>query len=93
MISLLAVLSVPTYYKEGKSTIQQFAPDGTVIEDTIVEKQNNSIKESGPTNYHLIIIFSIFNIPTIIFLVMYYVCRDNLKRSSLLDKMNKQDLE
>lgn len=35
----------------------------------------------------------IMNIPTIIFLVIYFACREQFKKSNELEKMNIQDLE
>lgn len=37
--------------------------------------------------------FLIFNIPTIIFLAIYFACREKLKLRNELNKMNVQDLE
>lgn len=34
----------------------------------------------------------ISNIPTIILLIIYFACRENVKRKSQLEKMNIQDL-
>ncbi len=38
-------------------------------------------------------VFLIFNIPTIIFLAIYYACREKMKLRDELDKMNIQDLD
>lgn len=37
--------------------------------------------------------FIFSNIPTVILLTIYYVCREKMKARSQLDKMNIQDLE
>lgn len=37
--------------------------------------------------------FIISNIPTIVLLVIYFGCRENMKSRSQLDKMNIQDLD
>ncbi len=41
----------------------------------------------------IVTILVLYNVPTIIFLVIYFVCREKLKSKLLLDKMNIQDLE
>lgn len=38
-------------------------------------------------------VFLISNIPTIIFLAIYFACREKIKLRTELDKMNIQDLE
>lgn len=40
-----------------------------------------------------LIIFIAYNIPTVIFLAIYYFCRKKLKNMKELDKMNIQDLD
>lgn len=41
----------------------------------------------------IIVTFYICNIPTIVLLIVYFACREKLKRRSELNKMNIQDLE
>lgn len=40
-----------------------------------------------------VIIFLLSNIPTLISLAIYFVCRDKLRRDKQIEKMNIQDLD
>ncbi|MBZ2175638.1 hypothetical protein K8M07_10360 [Schnuerera sp. xch1] len=93
LFSLIAVLSVPAFFTQGELTLEQIAPDGTVIEETITEQHNKPIGNIGTAVFQVIVVFLLYNIPTAILLVIYFACRENLKKRSLLDKMNIQDLE
>lgn len=93
MFSLIAVLSMPAFSTQGELAMQEISSDGTVIEETIVSQQNEPIESIGTTIFHIIIVFVLYNIPTAILLVIYFACRERIKKHSLLDKMNIQDLE
>lgn len=43
--------------------------------------------------FKVILVFIIANIPTAIFLVIYFICREKVNKISEIDKMNIQDLE
>lgn len=90
--SLIAVLGV-SIYSTQKATVQQISQDedGTLIEETVIEQPNNL--NTGETILQVIIVFVLYNIPTMIFLAIYFACREKIKRHSMLDKMNIQDLE
>lgn len=90
--SLIAVLGVSTYSTQT-ATVQQISQDeeGTLIEETVIEEPNNL--NIGETILQVIIIFVLYNIPTMILLAIYFACREKIKRHSMLDKMNIQDLE
>lgn len=92
LFSLMAVLSVPAFFTQGELTLQQIASDGTVIEETIIEQPKKPIGNTGTAIFQVIVVFLLYNIPTLIFLVIYSTCREKMKRRSLPDKMNIQDL-
>lgn len=92
LFSIIPVLSVPMY-TSGELTMQQLAPDGTVIEENIIEQHQQPIVNSGSAIFQVIIIFLLYNIPTAILLVVYFACRESIKKNSQLEKMNIQDLE
>lgn len=66
--------------------------DGVTVTDKIINEQSDK-----PSMISMIVtiipVFLISNIPTIIFLAIYFACRDKLKLRNELEKMNIQDLE
>lgn len=92
LLSIIPVLSVPMY-TSGELTMQQLAPDETVIEESIIEQHQQPIVNSGSAIFQIIIIFLLYNIPTAILLLVYFACRESIKKNSQLEKMNIQDLE
>ena len=40
-----------------------------------------------------LIVFLLYNIPTLVLLVIYFACRGKYRRRREIDKMNAQDLE
>ena len=42
--------------------------------------------------FQMLLVFLLANIPTVILVVIYFACRENIKRKNRLDKMNIQDL-
>jgi vacuolar-type H+-ATPase subunit I/STV1 len=71
--------------------------NGSVNEKGIVTeytKGNTSSLSNGMFAVTMIIIFIfITNIPTLLFLAIYFYCRNKLKKNKELEKMNIQDLE
>lgn len=51
--------------------------------------QNESITQ---IIIQIIMVFLLLNIPTIILMAVYFVCREKMKRNKEIDKMNIQDL-
>ena len=41
----------------------------------------------------LLLVFLLYNIPTLVLLVIYFACRGKYRRRREIDKMNAQDLE
>ncbi len=52
---------------------------------------DNPISISG-THRTSILMGLVFNIPTIVYLIIYFVCRSKLKNKNLVDKMKIKDL-
>lgn len=92
LFSIIAVLSL-SIYTSKEITLQQVAPDGTVIEEQIIEKSKEPIVKKGPSIFQILAVFLLYNIPTAILLIIYFACRENIRKNSLLAKMNIQDLE
>ncbi|MEG1061740.1 MAG: hypothetical protein RSD35_05970 [Oscillospiraceae bacterium] len=93
LFSLIAVLNVPVFFTQGDLILEQTAPNGTVVEDAIMEQHTAPIGNIGTAIFQVSVVFLLYNIPTAILLVIYFACRENIKKRSLLDKMNIQDLE
>lgn len=92
LFSLIAVLNVPVY-TSGELTMQQIAPDGTVVEESVIEQHKQPIVGNGTAIFQMLVVFLLYNIPTAILLTVYFACRENIKKRSQLEKMNIQDLE
>ena len=89
--SILIVLGNTVFYS-NTSTEQSVIENGVVINKVI--KQTTGTFEIQPSAIITILIsFILYNIPTVIFLAIYYACREKLKRKKELEKMNIQDLE
>jgi uncharacterized membrane protein YesL len=91
IISIFASIAMPIYTvsEESSMTVTQ---NGKVVEEIITPSANE--RPSLLTIIATIIpIFLIWNIPTLIFLGIYGVCRDQMKKNGELNKMNILDLE
>lgn len=91
--SLVAVLGSTAVLMTGELSLQQLAPDGTVIEETVEVHDIGGSSDIGATIVQMVVAFALYNIPTAILLVIYFACREKIKKHSALDKMNIQDLE
>lgn len=92
LVSLLAVFSIAVY-TGGELTMQEIATDGTIVHEEIIEQQKQPIAMTGNSIIQMIIVFLLYNIPTVILLIIYFACREQVKKNSQLEKMNIQDLE
>lgn len=97
MISIITVLSLSMYTVTTDMTVTEIVDmnDGEVTE-TIHEENINTITEKPSFLSMLatvIPVFLIFNIPTLIFIAIYFASREKLKLRKELDKMNVQDLD
>lgn len=94
-ISLMALLGVATFYQIGSVRIesQTITEDGVVtkqISESPVEIDTSEVMQSV---FIAVYIFVLYNIPTIILLLIYKDGKKKLKKEIELEKMNIQDLE
>ena len=92
MFSLMAVLGSTAFFMTGELSLQQLAPDGTVIEETVEVQNIGGSSDIGATIVQMVVVFALHNIPTAILLVIYFACREKLNRNTEVQKMNIQDL-
>ena len=92
MFSLMAVLGSTAFFMTGELSLQQLAPDGTVIEETVEVQNIGGSSDIGATIVQMVVVFALYNIPTAILLVIYLACREKLNRNTEVQKMNIQDL-
>lgn len=52
-----------------------------------------NVPMTGSAVFQVIIVLLLYNIPTAILLIVYFACRESIKKNSQLEKMNIQDLE
>ncbi|WP_127837115.1 hypothetical protein [Clostridium prolinivorans] len=91
IFSIVTVLSL-SMYTNTETTIVTKTIDGVVVSDETITSQSE--KTSMISMFVSVIpVFLISNIPTLIFLAIYFACREKLKLRNELDKMNVQDLE
>lgn len=94
IFSLMSVMSIAmfTTTSTSKTTVKTETVDGVLIEEEQVESNMTKLG-IGEILAMTIPIFLVTNIPTIIFLAIYFACREKIKRNIELDKMNVQDLK
>lgn len=94
IFSLIPVGSIAAFSSaKGELSLQQISPEGEVIEEVIVEQDIEPVGNLGTTIFQILVVLAIYNIPTGIFLAIYFACREQFKKNSMLGKMNIQDLE
>lgn len=90
MFSLVISLSLPMYM------IPQ-TPVTSTIKGSAVTNRLAASQQERPGIISMLAavipVFLISNIPTLIFLAIYFACRERIKLKKELDKMNVQDLE
>ena len=91
VFSIMDVLSLAMYTNTAITSLTD-VNDGAKLSDkiTIIHSEKSSMFSMLAT---VVPVFLISNIPTIIFLAIYFACREKLKLRTELDKMNIQDLE
>lgn len=90
IIAIFASIAMPIYTVTSESSVV-YSENGQVVEEIVSPAVTD--KPSLPTILATIIpIFLIWNIPTLIFLGIYGVCRDQMKKNGDLNKMNVMDL-
>ena len=92
IIAISGVLGLTMYTTSSGITTVTETVNGDVIreEPIAVESEEPSILSMLVT---VIPTFLMFNIPTFVFLAIYFACREKQKTKKLLDRMNVQDLE
>ena len=96
IFSILSVLNISVYSTFTSTSTRTETSDGVVIEEVheAVQEGDNRVKPSiGEILAMVIPVFLLSNIPTIIFLAIYFACREKPKRDIEIEKMNIQDLE
>jgi hypothetical protein len=90
MFSLLVIFGHAIFTAMTTTSTAEIS-NGAVVKDIYVTSQLGS---SGiiSTLVRVVPIFLISNIPTVIYLGIYFACREKIKLRSELDKMNIQDL-
>lgn len=91
IISLLAVLGMASYFSLTKETVKTINDNGEVVNKVINATANN--RNLSSLILSSIMVFLMYNIPTAIFLTIYFGCRKKIKKNLELEKMNIQDLE
>ena len=91
MISIAAVLSIAVYTNIGVTYVTETV-DGAKVSEKTADLQ--SVRSNMSSVLATAIqIFLMTNIPTVVFLAIYFACREKIKVYDELDKMNIQDLE
>lgn len=90
--SLLPVFSIPAY-NTVTITEQTISESGEIIKHITKEKPKMTASEAASVLVTSLVVFVIFNIPTVIYVGIYGACREKRKKSQELEKMNIQDLE
>lgn len=90
VFSIMTVFSLAMYTNTVTSVTEK--TDGVVVrEETItIQSEKPSMRSMLVTN---IPVFLLSNVPTLIFLAIYFACREKRKKNLELEKMNIQDLE
>lgn len=90
LFSILMVCSMAIYTGPATTTVTQIVDGVQVTNETITSQQE---KPSMITILATVLpVFIVANIPTVIFMAIYFASREKLKLKSELDKMNAQDL-
>lgn len=91
MVSIIIIFSLSMYTNTQITSVTKTI-NGVVVADKAITPQSE--KPSMLSMLAAVIpLFIILNIPTLVFLAIYYACREKLKLRNELDKMNVQDLE
>lgn len=97
-ISLLAVLNLAAYHT---NTTLASVPQGTDAGGVVIQEEARPAAETAaqPLSDMPSLVFAVgsvfllYNIPTALFLAIYFACREKYKSRKALDKMQAQDLE
>ncbi|NLM35137.1 MAG: hypothetical protein GX206_06825 [Clostridiales bacterium] len=86
LLSIVPILNTPAYYNSTKTVIEK---NGEVISEVVTKDNANGDAAIGS----LVLLFLVCNIPTAVYLAIYFACRGKEKNNSELEKMTIQDLE
>ena len=89
----LIIVGSMVAFNETSTTVTIHTEDGTVIEKVEGEGETLPSKNIGKIVGTSIILFIVSNIPTLIYLAIYFGCREKLKMNQQLKNMQIQDLE
>jgi len=90
IFSLIATMSIPIF--STFTVTEQSISQGGKIVNSVIDSTTDQADLSSAI-FMGIIVFLLYNIPTVILLSIYFACRETLKRKNELEKMNIQDLE
>ena len=90
-------LTLSTAGQRGTLTVEEYGPDGTVINTQTTEVEPEPKpgvgRSVGETLIGGVIVFLVANIPTLIYTAIYCGEREKFRRREQMKKMNIQDLE
>lgn len=90
IIISMAMTSFSAVRVEKSEHVISMTDDGEVIEEIV---QPSESKATGEVLWQVIPTFLLLNIPTAVYLLIYFACREKVKKNSVLDKMAIIDME
>lgn len=93
MFSLLMVFGISVFTFSKAVSVQEIGENGQVISKVIEGGQKEPVMSTGSLIGMTVVIFSLYNIPTVVLLAIYAACREKRKRNLAIEKMSVQDLE
>lgn len=97
LFSMIPMLIFPMYTTSTTATSTTSISNDMITDGDLIYEENITQESEKPTIGSIIAtaapIFIITNIPTLVFLIIYFVCRGKFKKNFELEKMNIQDLE
>lgn len=91
-ISLLIVSNIAVF-NTSSTTMQEFDENGRLVHNTVVTTPLETTKSLPNLAGTIVVLFTLYNMPTALFLAIYFVCKGKKKRNPAIEKMRIQDLE
>lgn len=91
LFSILSVFSLSMYTTTNITSLTKTI-DGVSVNQETTQRQTEK-PSVGEMLAMAVPVFIVTNIPTLIFLAIYFACREKRKKNLELEKMNIQDLE
>ncbi len=88
MVSLFIIIGMVAYTSIG-ITSYSHSENGRIVEHEIEDTRS----DFGSVLGQVIVIFLLYNIPTVVLITIYAACRENKKQRLEIEKMQIQDLE